>query len=152
MRIENIEQLNGMSRGKTQLDCYVLLNGGLRSSKTLMFEEDGGVNVINEIDDTSEGFDSLEEMAKGHSTIKEALEKGAFYVFDYEEVGSGDYAKNMNIEVGAHDFEHTFGRMPKFEEFERFSGLCRKGVQAQVDWDIIFKETRDVMDREAKEK
>ena len=52
---------------------------------------------------------------------------------------------NLNIEVGVHDFKHTFGRIPTKEEFERFTDLCRKGVQAQIDWDVIFECTKDNM-------
>ena len=55
-----------------------------------------------------------------------------------------DY-KDIGIEVGVHDFKHTFGRMPTEEEFNKFADLCRKGVQAQLDWDIIFECTKDSM-------
>lgn len=49
-------------------------------------------------------------------------------------------------DVGVHDFEHTFGRLPKNEEeFEEFGRLCSKGVHAQIDWDIIFECAKEEM-------
>ena len=84
MKIKDLKHLKELCKDKSQLDCFVALNG-CRSSKTLMIDSDKkGLVVYNEIDDTSEGFDSFEDMAKRHLTINEALEKGAFYVYDYE--------------------------------------------------------------------
>lgn len=84
MQITNLKHLKALCKGKQQLDCYVLLNGCLRSSKTLIMEEGGDIVVVNEIDGTTEDFKGFEDMLKNHSTIKGALEKKAFYVYDYE--------------------------------------------------------------------
>jgi len=85
MIIKNIQHLKKLCKGKEQLDCYVMLNGCCRSSKTLLLDSDGkGIVVVNEIDDTTEDFDSFEDLFKRHLTIAEALQKHSFYVFDYE--------------------------------------------------------------------
>lgn len=84
MLIKNLEHLKELSKNKEQLDCYVMLSGYARSSKTLILHENGAVTVNNEIDDTQDEFDSFEDMNKRHLTINEALEKHAFFVYDYE--------------------------------------------------------------------
>lgn len=49
-------------------------------------------------------------------------------------------------DIGMHDFEYTFKRMPKNkEEFEEFGHLCNKGVHAQIDWEIIFQCAKEAM-------
>lgn len=60
---------------------------------------------------------------------------------------SEDDAENLNIEVGVHDFIHTFKRMPTKEEFSDFVNTCKNGVQAQIDWDIIFSCSKDVLNK-----
>ena len=56
-------------------------------------------------------------------------------------------SKNLNIEVGVHDFIHTFSRNPSKEEFDEFTELCKKGIQAQIDWDIIFSCTKEEINK-----
>jgi hypothetical protein len=84
MLIKNLKHLTELCKGRTQLDCFVWLGGILRSSKTLLLESDGEVNVINEIDDSEEHFTSLEHMTKKHTTIRRALKGKAFFVYSYE--------------------------------------------------------------------
>lgn len=81
--IMNLEQLEEICKGRVELDCYIKLNFG-RSTKHLMIEKDGYVMVINEIDDSSESFESLKDMIENSSLIKEAIKKNAFYVYEYE--------------------------------------------------------------------
>ena len=85
MLIKNLTHLKKLCKGRSQLDCYVKLNGGLRSSKTLLIDSNRkGLVVVNEIDDTTEEFDSFKDLVTRHLTINEALQKNSFYVFDYE--------------------------------------------------------------------
>ncbi len=81
--IISLEHLENLCKGRNEIDCYVRLNFG-RSGKHLIVEEDGNVTVINEIDDTSELFDSLKDMIENSSSISEAIKKNAFYVYAYE--------------------------------------------------------------------
>lgn len=82
LQIKNLDALKKLMEGRNQLDCYVALNLGLRSSKTIIDNGDG-FSLINEIDDTSEWYETLDDLVKDE-TISEALEKGAFYVYAYE--------------------------------------------------------------------
>ena len=83
MKIIDLEHLKKLCEGKSQLDCFVALNG-CRSSKTLILYADKSVTVFEEIDGSAEEFDSLDDMNNKHEVIREALEKNAFHVFDYE--------------------------------------------------------------------
>ena len=42
------------------------------------------------------------------------------------------------------DFEQCFGRKPKESEWDNFVHYVKNGVDAQIDWDIIFECTRDL--------
>lgn len=88
IRIISLKHLEKICKGREQLDCFILLNGGLRSSKTFMLDSDGiGFVVINEIDDTTQEFESFEElMDESKTNIGKAIKLGGFYVHDYEEV------------------------------------------------------------------
>lgn len=42
-RIVDEEQLTVLLKDREQIDVFIMLNGGLRSSKTLIYHEGGGV-------------------------------------------------------------------------------------------------------------
>jgi len=45
------------------------------------------------------------------------------------------------------DFERVFKRKPINEdEFWEFGRMCRKGMENQIDWDIIFDCVKDEME------
>ena len=49
-------------------------------------------------------------------------------------------------EIGEGDFEQAFGRKPKDDgELDDFAHYCYKGMEAQLDWDIIYKCAREAM-------
>lgn len=83
----NEEQLYQMIKGMEigeQLDCFITLNGFLRSSKTFIKGE-SGFTVVNEIDGSTEEHPSLGELLHSRvSNIGEAVRKGAFFLYDYE--------------------------------------------------------------------
>jgi hypothetical protein len=84
MKVKSISHLQELCKGREQLDCYVLLNGYCRSSKTFILNDDTIV-VCNEIDGTTQDFDDWEELNDVKKTIiGEAIEKGRFFVYDYE--------------------------------------------------------------------
>lgn len=62
-----------------EVECFIVLNGGLRSSKRITYE-DQLWNVYNEIDDTEqEGLTDLQ--LKQDTNIVEAIEQNALYEY-----------------------------------------------------------------------
>lgn len=62
-------------------EFFVSLNGGLRSSKTIYFEEEGDdFTIIHEIDMLDEVVNDHQLMTE--SIIGEAMMKGAFYSYN----------------------------------------------------------------------
>ena len=60
------------------LECFVMLNGGLRSSKCISLEGNNIYWILNEIDD-SEEYVEHDKLSK--TIIWEAMEKGALYKY-----------------------------------------------------------------------
>lgn len=77
-RIRTIRQLKGLAKGDNGLDCYILLNGNLRSSKYIRYNsEDNSFYVLNLIDDSEQELTESQLLDSGYSNIGEALRKGA---------------------------------------------------------------------------
>jgi len=75
-RIKTIEQLKELA--KNGLDCFILLNGGLRSSKHIRYyPDDNSFYVLNLIDDSEQELTEAQILDSGYSNISEAMEKGA---------------------------------------------------------------------------
>ena len=75
-RIRTIEQLKELA--KNGLDCFILLNGGLRSSKHIRYyPDDNSFYVFNLIDDTEQELTESQILDKAYTNIGEAMEKGA---------------------------------------------------------------------------
>lgn len=75
-RIRTIEQLKELA--KNGLDCFILLNGGLRSSKHIRYyPDDNSFYVFNLIDDTEQELTETQLLDKSYTNIAEAMEKGA---------------------------------------------------------------------------
>jgi hypothetical protein len=52
--------------------------------------------------------------------------------------------------IGLEDFLQAIGRKPKDQkEFDRFVELIGKGIDAQLDWDILYSSAGDVIKEEA---
>jgi len=74
--IRNIEQLKELA--KDGLDCFILLNGGLRSSKHIRYYPgDNSFYVLNLIDDSEQELTESQILDKAYTNIGEAMEKGA---------------------------------------------------------------------------
>ena len=74
-KIPNIKTLQKMASEKN-LDCYILLNGGLKSSKTIVYDiRKCKFLVHNWIDDT---YDEMTQLELMNSNIGEAIRKGLF--------------------------------------------------------------------------
>ena len=76
-RIRTIEQLKELAKDDG-LDCYILLNGGLRSSKHIRYyPDDNSFYVFNLIDDSEQELTEVQILDSGYSNIGEAMKKGA---------------------------------------------------------------------------
>lgn len=63
------------------IEGYILLNGGIRSSKSMCNLGDNKYSIINEVDD-SEQFLSFEELNDNTKTnIGLAVTEGSFYIY-----------------------------------------------------------------------
>ena len=75
-RIKTIEQLKELA--KNGLDCFILLNGGLRSSKHIRYyPDDNSFYVLNLIDDSEQELTEAQILDSSYTNIAEAMEKGA---------------------------------------------------------------------------
>ena len=74
-RIRTIAQLKESARNG--LDCFILLKGGLRSSKHIRYyPDDNSFYVLNLIDDSEQEFSEKQILDKSFSNIAEAMKKG----------------------------------------------------------------------------
>ncbi len=76
-RITTIEQLKELAKDNG-LDCFILLNGNLRSSKHIRYyPDDNSFYVLNLIDDSEQELTESQILDSSYSNIGEAMEKGA---------------------------------------------------------------------------
>jgi hypothetical protein len=77
-RIRTIEQLKELAKDENGLDCFILLNGGLRSSKHIRYyPNDNSFFVLNLIDDSEQELTESQILDSAYTNIGEAMEKGA---------------------------------------------------------------------------
>lgn len=81
--IKSIEQLQDMAT--EGLDCFILLNGGLRSSKHIWFDN-GYFEIINLIDDTTvrltkEQLSLIGELTEAPSNIAIAIKNNRLWTY-----------------------------------------------------------------------
>ena len=75
-RIKTVEQLKELA--KKGMECFVLLNGGLRSSKYIRYDpDDNSFYVFNYIDDSEQTLTESRILDSEYANIGEAMEKGA---------------------------------------------------------------------------
>ena len=78
MRIRTIEQLKELARDENGLDCFILLNGGLRSSKYIRYyPEEKFFYVLNFIDSSEQELTESQILDSAYTNIGEAMKKGA---------------------------------------------------------------------------
>ena len=77
-RIRKIKQLKELAADENGLDCFILLNGNLRSSKHIRYyPDDNSFYVINLIDDSEQELTEAQILSSDYSNIGEAMKKGA---------------------------------------------------------------------------
>ena len=76
-----IEQLKDLAKRENGLNCFILLNGGLRSSKYIRYHpDDNSFFVLNLIDDSEQELTENQILDKAYTNIGEAMEKGSLIV------------------------------------------------------------------------
>lgn len=75
---KELDDLIKKVKGDYPLECFVLLNFGLRSSKDISLNENNDYCVYNSIDDSEETIVHSQLMS---SFIGEAISKGALYKY-----------------------------------------------------------------------
>ena len=76
-RIRTIKQLKELAIGESGLNCFILLNGGLRSSKHIRYyPDDNSFYVLNLIDDSEQELTEARILDSEYSNIGKAMEKG----------------------------------------------------------------------------
>jgi len=74
-RIRTIEQLKELT--KDGLDCFILLNGGLRSSKHIRYyPDDNSFYVLNLIDSSEQELTEGQILDSAYTNVGEAMKKG----------------------------------------------------------------------------
>lgn len=80
-RIRTIEQLKELAKDENGLDCFILLNGCLRSSKHIRyFPDDNSFYVLNLIDDSEQELTESQILDGAYTNIGEAMTKGALII------------------------------------------------------------------------
>ncbi len=78
-RIRTIDQLKELA--KNGLDCFIRLNGNMRSSKHIRYyPDDKTFFVLNLIDDSEQELTKSQIRDSAYSNIGEAMKKGALIV------------------------------------------------------------------------
>ena len=77
-RITTVKQLQKLCQKENGLECFILLNGGMRSSKTISYDLDGLFYVFNEIDGSDDEFTEQQLI---NSFIGEALKGKALFAY-----------------------------------------------------------------------
>lgn len=88
-KIESLDQLKKLS-AENGLDCYIVLNHWMRSSKVVSFQ-DPGWWVLHMVDDTEVDYEDDEDLMLSH--IGEAIKKGALYAYVYEPLSQEELDK-----------------------------------------------------------
>ncbi len=77
IRIKTIEQLKELAQREGGLDCFILLNGGLRSSKYIEYHpDDNSFYVLNFIDSSEHELTESQILDSTYTNIGEAMKKG----------------------------------------------------------------------------
>ena len=77
-RITTIEQLKELAKDESGLDCFILLNGCMRSSKHIRYyPDDNSFFVLNLIDDSQQELTESQILDGAYSNIGQAMKKGS---------------------------------------------------------------------------
>ena len=86
-QIQSVEQLKELAKAGKGLDCYILLNGGLRSSKHIRYLSiKRCFRVMNFMDGTEQELTESQILDSRYSNIGQALNKGSLIIDSGNEV------------------------------------------------------------------
>ena len=82
-QIKSMEQLKTETQGEKDAEFFILLNCNLRSSKRIIWTEEGKrFFILNYIDDTEQVLSEAQLMDKAYTNIGYAMTKGALFKDD----------------------------------------------------------------------
>ncbi len=79
--INNIEELKKLCNDEQSHDCYIVIAGIIRSSKSIFMNKNGTFLVINEKDGSKNLFTEEELLNPELSIIGKAIQKGQFHSY-----------------------------------------------------------------------
>ena len=79
--INNIEELKKLCNDEQSHDCYIVIAGIIRSSKSIFMNKNGTFSVINEKDGSKDLFKEEELSNPELSIIGKAIQKGQFHSY-----------------------------------------------------------------------
>ena len=80
-RIRTIQQLKELAKDENGLDCFILLNGGLRSSKHIRYyPDDNSFFMLNFIDSSEQELTESQLLDSTYTNIGEAMKKGCLII------------------------------------------------------------------------
>lgn len=95
--IENIEQLNYLLELKTQVDCFISLNHGIKSSKSIWYDNDSKkYTILNEVDDSEDILSEEELFLEDKTFIGAAMQTKNLVLYSYMLDGI-DFVKYNNF-------------------------------------------------------
>lgn len=80
-KIENIDELKVLCSDEQSHDCYIVIAGIIRSSKSISMNEDGTFSVTNQKDGSEDLFKEEELSNPELSIIGKAIQKGQFHSY-----------------------------------------------------------------------
>jgi hypothetical protein len=82
IKVKDLEHLKSLIENKNRHDYFIQLNFGVRSSKTIDYDN-GKFQVTNEIDGSEQVLSDSEMMDESRTNIGKAINFGAFYCYNY---------------------------------------------------------------------
>lgn len=80
-KIENIDELKVLCSDEQSHDCYIVIAGIIRSSKSISMNENGTFSVTNQKDGSEDLFKEEELSNPELSIIGKAIQKGQFHSY-----------------------------------------------------------------------
>jgi len=83
-KVTSLAELRSMIVDSNIHDYFILLNGNLRSSKTIDVTDDcSKFCIVNEIDGTEQVLTESEMLDRNLTNIGYAIQNGAFFAYDF---------------------------------------------------------------------
>ena len=82
-KITNIDQLKklALENDDNTVDCFISINGGLRSSKEIRYDKDEEWSIFHGISDTWSDYSSDKDFIADEDFLIDAMSKGALFKY-----------------------------------------------------------------------